>query len=156
MLKKVCLFMLLAFVTQSVFASCFRLIQQQNDALKTAAQVFPTSDSLFTVVTCKSSSPSMYEVLYTQLQERNKNVHNAPSGGLSKLKLPVDPNGRNRSTGIVVADPDKSGRYTLKLRTRMATGEEIDISRTVALQQGQSSIFTEKGITIGFSRLPTK
>ncbi|XOV77611.1 MAG: hypothetical protein ACFHVJ_11690 [Aestuariibacter sp.] len=137
-------------------AACHSLIQQQNDALKTAAQMFPSSNALFTVVICKEQNPTLFEVMYTQLHDRSQHAHSAPSGGLSKLKLPVDPNGRNRSTGLVLAEPNSQGDFTLKLRTRLSSGEGIDISKTVPLAQGQSSIFTDQGITVGFSRLPTR
>lgn len=155
-MRKLGIILSLLVVNAPAFASCRDLVEQQNDALVLASKSFPSDTSMFTVVTCKTRSPVLFEILYTQLHERDKHLHNAPSGGLSKLKFPVDPNGRTRSTGIVLAEKDEAGGYTLKLRTRTASGDAMDISKTVPLASGQSTVFEDQGVTIGFARLHSK
>lgn len=68
------------------------------------------------------------------------------------VKPPVNPNGKTKVTGFLAVNRAKDNSFTLRLRARLATGEAIDIAKTVVLSAGESIVFEDGKIHVGIAR----
>ncbi|GAA0858402.1 hypothetical protein GCM10009114_27900 [Aliiglaciecola litoralis] len=134
---------------------CEDLVKQQLDAQTLAAALFKNDKSLFVVITCRQSELPIYTLSYAQLHDASKHKYNVPTSSLSPVNLPINPNGQSKTTGFLVANKSPNNSYTVKLRSRMATGEAIDINYTTQLAVGESVQFKQHDIFVGMVRLPS-
>lgn len=136
-----------------IAASCSSLVQQQIATDLQASELFPSETNTFVVVLCKTAQPALYETFFAYLHTADQHKHNAPTAGLSRSQQAVQPSDKSRTTGVVVASTNKAQEYTLQTRTRMTSGEAIDITTTLQLARRESKVFVKRGITLGIARL---
>lgn len=137
----------------SIAASCESVIKYHLNADLHASELFPNSRNTFVVVLCKHGTSPIYDKFFAHLHDSAQHQYNTPTGGLSRLHQVLDPNGKTRTTGVIVSSTKNANEYTLQTRTRMATGEAIDIATTMQLKQKESHVFVSRGITVGVARL---
>ena len=143
--------------SSSCYASCKVLINQHIDGQLLAAKMFNSKQAYFAVVVCKEAPNPLFNVYYTILHSNKKGKHSSyvPISSLIHVNQPINPNGKTTSTGFLAAEPKAEDLYTVKMRSRLASGEAIDYSHTMELKPGDSSLFVDKGIMVGIARLQT-
>jgi len=163
-MKRVFTLFLITFLLTQVFAStateedsskgCEQLIEHTLVNQIETASLFDNTNPLFVAIVCSKDSQSIYSVLQGQMYAPEVIAKSSPVVSLTTLKQTIDPNGDHKTTGILSVDKQDQSQFTLNLRTRLATGEAIDIRKQAQLALGQFTIFEQKGLVIGFVRLP--
>ncbi|WP_412972133.1 hypothetical protein [Glaciecola sp. MF2-115] len=133
---------------------CEQLIQKSFASQISAAKLFQNSQSVFVAVVCKEAPLPIYEVLYANMYSPEVLATVSPVVSFSKVKQVINPNGESKTTGILVADRTEEDQFTIKTRTRLATGEAIDINKQTTLDEGKFILFEDRGFSVGLLRLP--
>jgi hypothetical protein len=130
---------------------CEQLIQKSFASQISAAKLF---QSVFVAVVCKEAPIPIYEVLYANMYSPEVLATVSPVVSFSKVKQVINPNGESKTTGILAADRTVEDQFTIKTRTRLASGEAIDISKQTQLEEGKFILFEDRGFSFGLLRLP--
>jgi hypothetical protein len=133
---------------------CEQLIQKSFASQIQAAKLFQNTRSVFVAVVCKKEQLPIYEVLYANMYSPEVLATASPVVSFTKVRQVINPNGKSNTTGILAADRKVENQFTIKTRTRLATGEGIDISKQTNLDAGQFIIFEDRGFSVGLLRLP--
>lgn len=134
--------------------NCEDVLSEQLIAHGITAKVFGSQHNTFIVAICRSGDVPLFDVFYTHIHSAKQHQYNSPTGGLTRLNQAINPNGKSRTTGVVVGDPDDLNAYTIKLRTRLGSGKAIDIGKDIILKRGDSILFSHTDIQLGVLRLP--
>ena len=151
---------------KSSTAECKQLIEETISNQIKVAELFENTQSIFVAVVCrkpklpiyegidKSIDEPIFELLHARMYAPEVLAKTTPVVSFSKLKQAINPNGKSNTTGILAVSREDLNQFTLKLRTRLASGEAIDINKQANLAGGQSIIFEFSRISIGLVRLP--
>lgn len=142
------------FVSANAAFDCTSLIESELDTRRQAAELFPSPLETLTVVICKQGDEPVYQWLYTFLHNQDKHKYAPSSGALSNVSLPFNPNPKSKTTGVVLGEASEPNRFTIKLRTRFAAGQALDISQSVEVKLGDSQVIENNGFILGVQRLP--
>lgn len=141
------------FSVQVKARNCQALVELQNGVIAQANQMFGGSPDRFAIVVCHNQTEAVFSQFYAQMHLQPTRSLNVPTAGLSPVNSAVEPDNRARTTGMLAAEDESKDLFNLKMRTRFSNGEAVDYSSEQRLPPGKSTIFRDKGFTVGIVRL---
>ena len=154
MFKYILAAMLIVMSHQAFGLNCKSQVEQQLVNQLDNSKLFKNRQAIVVVVICAQKPLPVFFMLQTKLMSKEKlETTITPMTTLVNVKLPLNPNGKTKATGFLAVDRDYDNRFTLRLRTRLATGEAIDIGKDLELSPGKSMVFEDSNIQVGVVRL---
>jgi hypothetical protein len=144
------------FSAHCLSANCKDVVDKQLNSQVSAAHLFPTKHAHFSVIICSEQPNPFFDVFDAILHSKKSASINPSLGALTRIKQPINPNGKSRSTGVIVSENSAANQFTVKLRVRLDSGEAIDISKTITLVEGALITYLDKNMLVGVARLTTK